>query len=192
MRRCPRQIVPKGKLANEVIIELLVNKYQQHLPIYRQQAELAENHGIELSRKTLTDAVLAAGSLLQAVVRAQQRELLAGNYIQADETPLPCQTPEKTGRNHRAYLWEYSVPGGMVVFDFQMGRSRAGPKEFLKGFRGTLQCDGYSAYADLGPGIVYAGCLAHARRGFVEAAKVAPHGSAGPGGGGAVWRTLRH
>ena len=100
--------------------------------------------------------------------------MLAGSYLQADETPLPCQTPEKTGRNHRAYLWEYSVPGGVVVFDFQMGRSRAGPKEFLQGFRGILQCDGYSAYADLGPGIAYAGCLAHARRGFVDAAKVAP------------------
>ena len=83
----PDQIVPKGKLANEMIIELLVNKYQQHLPIYRQQAELAENHGIELSRKTLTDAVLAAGSLLQAVVGAQRRELLAGSYLQAAALP---------------------------------------------------------------------------------------------------------
>jgi len=66
------------------------------------------------------------------------------------------------------------VPGGVGVFDFQMGRRRAGPKALLHGFRGTLQCDGYAAYADLGADIVYAGCLAHARRGFVEAAKVAP------------------
>ncbi len=93
----PGQIVPKGKLANEMIIELLVNKYQQHLPIYRQQAELAENHGIELSRKTLTDAVLAAGSLLQAVVRAQRRELLTGSYLQADETPLPLPDAGEDG-----------------------------------------------------------------------------------------------
>jgi len=170
----PAQIVPKGKLANEFIIELVVQKYQQHQPIYRQQADLADNQGIELSRKTLTDAVLAAGGLLQAVMGAQKRELLAGGYLQADETPLPCQTGEKTGRNHKAYLWEYSAPGGVVVFDFQMGRGRAGPKKFLEGFRGTVQCDGYEAYDDLGPGIVYAGCLAHARRGFVEAAKVAP------------------
>ena len=55
-----------------------------------------------------------------------------------------------------------------------MGIQRAGPAAFLKGFRGTLQCDGYGAYADLGPGIVYAGCMAHARRAFVDAAKVAP------------------
>jgi transposase len=171
----PAQIVPKGKLSNEFIIEVLAQKYQQHQPVYRQCATLAEDHGIELSRKTLTDAILAAGGLLLAVVKAQQGELLAGGYIQADETTVPCQTPENTGHNHRAYLWEYSVPGGLVVFDFRMGRGRDGPKEFLKGFRGTLQCDGYGAYADLGEGIVYAGCLSHARREFVDAAKVAPH-----------------
>jgi transposase len=171
----PAQIIPKGKLSNEFIIEVLAQKYQQHQPVYRQCATLAEDHGIELSRKTLTDAILAAGGLLRAVVKAQQCELLAGGYIQADETTVPCQTPEKTGHNHRAYLWEYSVPGGLVVFDFRMGRGRDGPKEFLEGFRGTLQSDGYGAYADLGEGIVYAGCMSHARRAFVAAAKVAPH-----------------
>jgi transposase len=170
----PAQIVPKGKLSNEFIIELLAQKYQQHLPVYRQQVGLAENYGIELSRKTLTDAILAAGSLLGAVVQAQKVELLAGGYIQADETTMPCQTPEKTGRNHRAYMWEYSAPGGVVIFDFRMGRGREGPATFLKGFVGTLQCDGYGAYDDLGEGIVYAGCMSHARREFVDAAKVAP------------------
>jgi transposase len=168
------QVVPKGKLANEFIIEVLVRKYQLHLPVYRQCAALVEDHGIELSRKTLTDAILAAGSLLGAVVRAQRLELLAGGYIQADETTMPCQTGEKTGRNHRAYIWEFSQPGSIVVFEFQMGRGREGPQQFLKGFRGKLQSDGYAAYADLGEGIVYVGCMAHARRGFVDAAKVAP------------------
>ncbi|MHB8523753.1 MAG: IS66 family transposase [Limisphaerales bacterium] len=170
----PAQIVPKGKLANEFIIEVLVRKYQLHLPVYRQCAALVEDHGIELSRKTLTDAILAAGSLLGAVVGAQRLELLAGGYIQADETTMPCQTGEKTGRNHRAFVWEFSRPGSIVVFEFQMGRGREGPREFLKGFRGKLQSDGYGAYADLGEGIVYVGCAAHVRRGFVEAAKVSP------------------
>lgn len=170
----PAQIVPKGKLSNEFIIEVLAQKYQQHNPVYRQQAVLADDHGLELSRKTLTDAILAAGGLLMAVVRAQKPELFVGAYLQADETTMPCQTPEKTGRNHRAYMWEYSAPGGVVVFDFRMGRGRDGPKEFLKGFVGTVQSDGYAAYDDLGAGIVYAGCMAHARREFVDAAKVAP------------------
>ena len=170
----PMQVVPKGKLSNEFIIEVLVRKYQLHLPVYRQCAALVEDHGIDLSRKTLTDAILAAGSLLGAVVRAQRLELLAGGYIQADETTMPCQTGEKAGRNHRAYMWEFSQPGGIVVFEFQRGRGREGPQEFLKGFRGKLQSDGYAAYDKLGEGIVYVGCMAHAWRGFVDAVKVAP------------------
>jgi len=170
----PAQIVPKGKLSNEFIVEVLVRKYQLHLPVYRQCAALSEDYGIDLSRKTLNDGILAAGSLLQAVVRAQLLELLAGEYIQADETTMPCQTGEKTGRNHRAFVWEFSRPGGVVIFEFQMGRGRDGPREFLKGFRGKLQSDGYKVYDDLGEGIVYVGCAAHIRRGFVDAAKVKP------------------
>lgn len=170
----PAQIVPKGKLSNEFIVEVLVRKYQLHLPVYRQCASLVEDHGIELSRKTLNDAVLTAGSLLTAVVRAQRLELLAGGYIQADETRMPCQTGERTGRNHRAFIWEFSRPGGNVVFEFQMGRGREGPREFLQGFRGKLQCDGYGVYDKLGEGIVYVGCAAHIRRGFVDYAKVSP------------------
>lgn len=170
----PAKIVPKSKLANEVIIEAVVQKYQQHKPVYRFCGELAQNHGVELSRKTVTGEVLACGELLRPVVAAQAQALLQGAYLQADETPVPVQTGEKTGRNHKAYFWEYSVPGGPVVFDFQMGRGREGPKTFLQGFRGILQSDGYVAYDDLGEGIVYAGCLTHVRRGFVEALKLAP------------------
>lgn len=170
----PAQIVPKGKLSNEFIIEALVRKYQLHLPVYRQCAALAEDFRIELSRKTLTDAILTAGGLLQAVVRAQRLELLAAGYLQADETTVPCQTGERTGRNHRAFIWEFSEPGGRVVFEFEWGRGREVPREFLQGFRGKLQSGGYGVYDKLGEGIVYVGCMAHARRGFVDMAKLAP------------------
>ena len=170
----PAKIVPKSKLSNEFIIEALARKFQQHTPVYRQCAALADNHGIDLSRATLTSGILAAGGLLTAVVRAQAEELRKMSYLQADETTVPVQTGEKTGRNHRAFIWEYGQPGGPVVFDFQMGRGRDGPEKFLRGFRGTLQCDGYAAYDQLGEGIAYAGCMAHARRGFVEAGKLAP------------------
>ena len=103
----PARITPKGKLADEFIIEVLARKYQQHLPIYRQCANLAEDHGLELSRATLTQAVLAAGELLGAVVRAQAEEIKRGSYLQGDETTVPVQQPEKTGKNHTAYLWQY-------------------------------------------------------------------------------------
>lgn len=170
----PAQIVPKSKLSNEFVIEALAQKYQEHVPVYRQCAVLEREHGIELNRKTVGDGILAAGDLLRAVARSQAVELKAGGYIQADETPVPCQTEEKSGRNHKAYMWEYSRPGGPVVFDFQMSRARSGLAEFLKGFQGKLQSDGYAAYDKLGEGIVYVGCMTHARRGFVDALKIAP------------------
>lgn len=170
----PARIVPKSKLSDEFIIEALAQKFQQHLPVYRQCAVLADNHGVELSRKTVTAAILAAGDLLRPVVQAQADELRRGDYLQADETPVPCQTGERTGRNHRAYLWEYGRPDGPVVFDFQMGRGREGPKAFLKDFGGKLQSDGYAGYDDLNERIVHVGCMAHLRRGFVETLKVAP------------------
>ncbi len=170
----PARIVPKSKLSDEFIIEALAKKFQQHQPVYRQCAVLSENHGIDLSRATLTSGILAAGDLLAAVVRAQADELRRTSYLQADETPVPVQTGEKPGRNHRGFMWEYGQPGKAVVFDFQMGRGREGPETFLKGFRGILQCDGYAAYDKLGEDIRFAGCMAHARRGFVEANKLSP------------------
>jgi transposase len=170
----PAQIVPKSKLSNELIIEALAGKFQQHLPIYRQCAILFEDHGIDLSRQTLNEGILAAADLLRPVVKAQAADLVAGSYLQADETTVPCQNGEKAGKNHKAYIWEYGRPGGPVVFDFQMGRGRDGPKNFLSGFKGKLQSDGYAAYDKLGEGITYVACMAHIRREFFNASKVAP------------------
>jgi transposase len=102
-----------------------------------------------------------------------RRELLAGSYIQAEETPVGVQAHDKRGRNHMGYLWQYGVPGQGVVFDFRMGHDRDGPKQFLGNFAGLLQTDGYQAYNKVGgPGMVHAACLVHSRRKFVEAVKV--------------------
>lgn len=169
----PARIIPKGKLADALVIDTLIKKYDEHLPIYRQCAILERDAKVQLGRQTLVDAIMAVGALLRPLSAALAAELKAGGYIQADETPVPCQSRRTVGRNHQAYLWEYSRPDGPVVFDFRMGRERDGPKEFLKGFTGTLQTDGYGAYNHLGAGIVYAGCMAHARREFYDAHRLA-------------------
>jgi transposase len=102
-----------------------------------------------------------------------RRELLGGTYIQADETPVDVQLRDGRGQNHQAYLWQYSRPGGGVVFDFCLGRGREGPKEFLGPFEGILQTDGYAAYDRVGgPKLVHAGCWAHSRRKFFDAVKL--------------------
>jgi hypothetical protein len=103
------------------------------------------------------------------------RELLCGSYIQADETTVDVQMHDGKGHNHQAYLWQYGRPGGGVVFDFQLGRGRDGPRRFLGQFEGILQTDGYGAYDHVGgPRIVHAGCWSHARRKFFEAAQLNP------------------
>jgi len=107
------------------------------------------------------------------VVGAMRGQLLAGAYIQADETPVDVQTHDGSGTNHQAYLWQYGTPGGMAVFDFRMSRKREGPLNFLGNFEGILQTDGYAAYDRVGgPKMVHAGCWSHARRYFVDAVKL--------------------
>ena len=118
---------------------------------------------------------MRVGELLQPIAGAMAQELLASPYLQADETPVDVQLKDSKGRNHQAYLWQYSTPGGAVVFDFQLGRSREGPKRFLGKYEGILQTDGYAAYDRVGgPKMVHAGCWAHARRYFFQAVEAHP------------------
>jgi transposase len=168
------KIIEKSKASNRVIVDVIISKYCNHIPLYRQCVILARA-GIDMSRMTLCGWVMKSGTWLEAIGAAMREDLLAGNYLQADETTVGVQSERTRGKNHQAYLWEYSRPGGAVVFDFQMGRSREGPRKFLGNFEGILQSDGYAAYNHIGgKGITFAGCWAHVRRGFVDALKVAP------------------
>src|SRR5260370_7434416 len=131
--------------------------------------------GIERPRATVDGGVMRVGELRGPVCGARAKELLVGNYIQADETPVGVQSERARGKNHQAYLWQYSRPGAAVVFDFRMGREREGPKRFLGHFEGILQSDGYAAYDHVGgPKIVHAACWAHARRKFFQAVELNP------------------
>jgi hypothetical protein len=142
--------------------------------MYRQSAILEREVGLEISRTTMCDRMMQVGELLRPIRASMRDELLAGDYIQADETPLMVQVPG-LGRNHRAYLWQYSWPGGSVVFDFQMGWGPEGPRKFFGNYEGILQTDGYSAYDEVrGAKVIRAGCWSHARRKFFQAVQVAP------------------
>jgi transposase len=178
----PAQIIEKSLATDRLVIETIVSKYLDHLPLYRQSAILLRDTGIELSRNTLCDWVMRVGELLQPIAAAMAQELLAGQYLQADETPVDVQLKDSKGKNHQAYLWQYSSPGGAVVFDFQLGRSREGPKRFLGNYEGILQTDGYAAYDRVGGSkIVHAGCWAHARRYFFQAVEAHPQDRAAIG-----------
>jgi transposase len=169
----PARIIPKSLVSDRVIIDTVVSKYCDHLPLFRQSAMLERETGLELSRVTLCGWVMAVGELLMPIVGVMRQELLSGDYIQADETPVDVQSERTKGKNHQAYLWQYSRPGGVVVFDFQLDRAAQGPRQFLGEFDGILQTDGYAGYGKVGgKNMVHAGCWAHARRHFFQAVQL--------------------
>jgi hypothetical protein len=115
-------IAPKSIFAEETIVEFIVRKYCDALLLYRQRAILMRDLGIDVALTTINDAVLRVGELLIPVVDTMKRDLLAGGYIQADETHVGVHTPDKKGENHKAHFWQYSAPMKGVVFDFAIGR----------------------------------------------------------------------
>jgi transposase len=170
----PTRIAPKSIFANETIVEFIVRKYCDRVPLYRQRAILMRDLGIDVALTTINDAVLRVGELLTPVVDAMKRDLLTGGYIQADETHVEVQTPDKKGENHTGYFWQYSAPMKGVVFEFEMTRSKQVAKNFFNDYGGILHTDGYAAYdKDIGAqGMIHTCCFAHARRGFIDAIKV--------------------
>jgi transposase len=170
----PVRIIEKSLVSDGIIIDTVVRKYADHNPLYRQSVILLRDAGIDIGRATQCGWVMTVGEMLMPVVGVMRRELLAGSYIQADETPVDVQMHDRRGKNHQSYLWQYGTPGAGTVFDFRMGRGREGPARFLDKFAGMLQTDGYVAY-DRGvgsPKMVHAACWSHARRQFVDAIKL--------------------
>ena len=130
MPALPPRIVEKGLASDNVVIDVVVSKYSDHLPLYRQAVILEREAGLEIGRATLDGWVMRIGEMLIPVVEAMRKNLLSATYLQADETTVPVQMHDRRGSNHEAYLWQYGKPGGETVFDF-LHRGREGPKLFL-------------------------------------------------------------
>lgn len=172
----PAEIIDKGLPTSGLLAHVLVAKHADHLPLYRQEA-IFERAGLAIPRSTLAAWVGVCGVRLQPLVDAMKAELLARPVLHADETPVAMLAPG-TGKTHRAYLWAYASgafePLRLVVYDFTESRSGEHPRAFLgrgtpQAWRGSLVCDDYAGYKALfAAGIIEAGCMAHARRKFVE------------------------
>ena len=167
----PAHIIDKGLYTTGLLAQVLVAKYADHLPLYRQEG-IFERAGLALPRSTLAQWVGACGVQLQPLVDALKAQMLDRAVLHADETPVAMLKPGN-GKTHRAYLWSYcTTPYSMipaVVFDFAESCAGRHAAAFLGAWRGTLVCDDYSGYKALfAAGVTEAGCLAHARRKFHE------------------------
>ncbi|MEY3201720.1 MAG: hypothetical protein RIR70_1270 [Pseudomonadota bacterium] len=167
----PAHVIDKGIPTARLLAQVLVAKFQDHLPLYRQEGIFARA-GVAIARSTLAQWVGQCGVVLQPLVDALRTELLAHDVLHADETPVAMLKPG-LGKTHRAYLWSYSIGAHdktrAVVYQFADSRAGEHAEEFLGAWRGTLVCDDYAGYKHLlSQGVTEAGCMAHARRKFFE------------------------
>ena len=160
-----------------LMAHILVGKYQDHLPLYRQEGIYWSRHQISLPRQSMSRWVELAAEWLRPIYEAIGEEVFRGGYVQVDESPIRYLEPGH-GKTRTGYLWVANRPGVETFYQWQTSRSAACLKELVPdGFEGTLQADGYAAYPSFLKGrmkIALAGCWAHARRGFFESQQEAP------------------
>ena len=164
-------VIDKGIPTAGLLAQVLVAKYADHLPLYRQES-IFGRAGVTIARSTLAQWVGTCGVRLQPLVEAMKADILQHRVLHADETPVQMLKPGD-GKTHRAYLWAYA-PGAFedikaVVYDFCESRAGEHARKFLGEWRGSLTCDDFSGYkALIAGGVTEVGCLAHARRKFFD------------------------
>lgn len=166
----PAHIIDKGIPTTGLLATVLVMKFANHLPLYRQEA-IFERAGLRIARSTLADWVGACGAQLEPLVRALRDVILDHDVLQADETPINYHD-HKQKKVRRGYFWVYAPSEfaslKAIIYDFKPGRSGAHAREFLGDWRGSLMCDDYAGYKTLfnSGQVIEGGCWAHARRKF--------------------------
>jgi transposase len=171
----PPDFLPKSLAAPGLLTHVILSKYQDHLPLYRQEG-IWQRLGVDIPRSTLCNWVLLAAERLSVLIPLLRDEIIQSHYARADETPVQVLEENKIRTSKRAYMWVFTsgrIEGAAIVFEFAMSRSGSVATNFFQGFSGHLQTDGFSGYNDLKsfPNVIGVGCFAHCRRKFVAIVK---------------------
>jgi transposase len=174
----PERLQDRSLPAPGLLAHILVGKYCDHLPLYRQEQIYSQRHGLNLSRQSMARWVELSAEWLQPIYEQIRTGVMSGGYVQVDETPVDYLEPGH-GKTKQGYLWACSRPGGDVFYRWETSRAAACLDNVIAvDFTGTIQCDGYSAYRAFANGrngtIALAGCWAHVRRKFNEALEQSP------------------
>ncbi len=167
----PGRLMEKCMAGEGLLAQLIVDKYADHLPLYRQLQRFGRA-GVTIAQSTICDWTKVVLMHLIALYQLHKQYVLASRYLHVDETTIKVLDENKKGKTHLGYYWVYhNSDQKMVLFDYRQGRGREGPHDILKNYQGYLQTDGYVAYDDFEKrsGITLMHCMAHARRKFVEA-----------------------
>ena len=187
----PPRLIEGGIATPGLVAQIAIQKYVDHLPLYRQERIFEERHDVLIPRQRMVSWMEVAADWLRPIYEKMREEMFAGDYVEVDETPVKYLAPG-TGKAQQGYLWAYRVPGGDTLFDWQAGRGHECLKAFVpESFVGVMQCDGYRAYRTFArqrEGITLAGCWAHTRRKFYDAFQI---GEA-KGQSGWILRQIQH
>ena len=167
----PTLPLPKSNAGPGLLAHILVSKFVDHLPFYR-QINIFKRQDIHISSSTMGGWFNGACDLLEPLYNCLAKKVMDADYMQADESPIKVRDSHKQKATHTGYQWLYHAPEKkMVLFKYSPGRARGAPEEVLQDFNGTLQTDGYAAYNQMKTKgkIVLAACMAHARRKFEKA-----------------------
>ena len=167
----PSLPIPKGNAGASMLAYIMVSKFVDHLPYYR-QIQIFKRQELILSDSTMNGWFNATADLLESLYDTLETEVLQSDYIQADESPIGVQDSHKKGSLHTGYQWVYRSPTKrLVLFKYHHSRARKAPEAILKNFSGSLQTDGYQAYQNMKTKgkITLLACMAHARRYFEKA-----------------------
>ncbi len=168
----PTRVIPKGIPSAGLLAYILISKFIDHLP-YHRQIQIFKRIGMKISATTINGWVAKTVSLLKLLCQEHEKQLMAKDYLMADETTIKVLDGKTKGKSSIGYFWVYYDPGGKcVVFKYDPGRGGKYPREHLKHFRGSLQTDGYKVYEyfdSVALGILLLGCMAHVRRKFEHA-----------------------
>jgi len=185
----PERLLDRSLPAPGLLAHIVVGKYCDHLPLYRQEQIYQQRHGVNLPRQSLTRWVELASEWLKPIYEQIRTGVMGGGYVQVDETPVDYLEPGN-GKTKQGYLWTCSRPGGDVFYRWETSRAAACLDNIIPvDFTGTIQSDGYSAYRSFANGrngIELAGCWAHVRRKFHEALEQSPKTA------GWVMRQIQH
>jgi transposase len=167
----PSLPIEKSYVGASLLAHLMVSKYMDHLPIFR-QLSMFKRQGVTIADSTVVNWMRQGCTLLEPLFTLFEKKVLATNYLNVDETTLKVLDKTKKGTTHIGYYWVYyNTITNMVLFKYHPGRDGQWPRETLKNFQGHLQVDGYAAYEqfDVVKGIIVLCCWAHARRKFYDA-----------------------
>ena len=179
----PPQPLPKSNASPGLLAYIATAKYQDALPLYRQE-QVFKRLGLELPRNTLARWMVEVGALLAPLAERMRTHLHGAELIHMDETTVQVNTEPGRAASSTSYMWvQRGGPPGteVVLFDYDPSRSGQVPRRLLDDYNGILLSDGYEGYAQVvrDNAMTHAGCWAHARRKFKEAQKVQPKGKTG-------------